>query len=80
MIVPGNWVEEKGIGFTANFSFRPGDYVIVTHLGVNYKGRILHATVFISGNHSYEVEYVNDNGDFKAQSFRPDELELTTKA
>ena len=57
------------------FKFDPGEWVVITFAGVNYKGRVSECKLRANNTHSYEVEFVNDSGDFKSGYFSEDEIE-----
>lgn len=60
----------------AIFAFQPLQYVVITVMGVNYKGRIVRC-IWEHGDALYDVQYVDDRAEFKRGEFRGDELEAT---
>lgn len=62
---------------TVELPFAPGDYVTITVLGVNYRGRIFDVTIKHHGEVSYNVNFVDDAAKLQNQSFWADELALT---
>lgn len=59
----------------APFKFHPQDYVTVMACGVGYRGRVLRCIWEGERGHLYDVQYVDDRGEFKRGEFAPDELE-----
>lgn len=57
-----------------DFEFDPGDYVQVTHLGLNIPGRIIRAFIQRGNVKIYDVE-TNDEGVLNQRSFFEDELQ-----
>lgn len=57
------------------FRFAPQDFVTVKVMGVNYRGRVVRS-IWQKGGVVYEVQYVDDRGEFKRGEFYDDELEL----
>lgn len=64
--------EEKA--HTVEFKFLPGDYVLVTMLGLNYNGRVRWCEY--DGSRFYHVEYGDDSGKLERKTFHEDEIEL----
>lgn len=62
---------------TVELPFAPGDYVTITVLGVNYRGRVIDAAVKMGGVLLYDVNFVNDRAELGCKSFWADELTLT---
>lgn len=58
---------------SALFAHLPGDYVSVTHLGLNYKARVTRSILTHSSQTVYEVEY-NADGELKTREFYADEI------
>lgn len=57
-----------------NPMYQPRDYVTVTLLGLNYKGRIDRG-IWDGFEWVYSVEYADDKGDLQRQEFYEDEIE-----
>jgi hypothetical protein len=57
------------------FVFDPLDFVTVTVHGVNYRGRVVRC-IHEARAELYDIEYVDDRGDFKRGEFHADELEV----
>jgi hypothetical protein len=57
--------------------FAPGDYVTVTVLGVNYRGRVSDITIKQGLVVGYSVNYVDDAAKLQNDTFWEDELTLT---
>lgn len=58
---------------TRTFRFAPLTFVVITVTGVNYRGRIMRAS-WQRGGEVYDVQYVDDRGEFKRGEFYEDEL------
>jgi hypothetical protein len=63
---------------TRTFLFAPLMFVTITVTGVNYRGRITRA-IWQKGGEVYDVQYVDDRGEFKRGEFYEDELAAITK-
>lgn len=61
-------------GCRVHFEFKPGDYVKVILLGLNYNGRVKWCEY--DGNLYYHVEYADDQGKFERRTFHVDEIVL----
>ena len=55
------------------FKFEPGEHVRVTHLGLNYRGRV-DECIYDGGRHKFRVEYADDAGAIQSREFYGDEL------
>jgi hypothetical protein len=55
------------------FKFKPGQHVCVTHLGLNYKGRVLEC-IWSDGWDKFRVQYADDKGDLQTREFFDDEI------
>lgn len=64
---------------TTAFKFKPLDYVTVSVMGVNYRGRVLRS-ILDRGGSVYDVQYVDDRAEFKRSEFYEDELGSRTEA
>ena len=53
--------------------YQPRDYVTVTLLSLNYKGRV-DRSIWDGFEWVYAVEYADDKGDLQRQEFYEDEL------
>lgn len=62
---------------TYEFAFAPFDYVVITLLGTNYRGRVVRC-LYDGSNHIYDVQYANDTGEFKRAEFYEDEVSTCT--
>lgn len=56
------------------FKYSPNQKVKVIAFDVNYRGRILRCIWDGPGLRIYQVEYVDDKGDFQNREFLEDEL------
>lgn len=54
-------------------AFNPQDWVKIKFAGVNYKGRVVYAKVYLDSI-IYHVQYVDDAGTLKYDDFLADEL------
>lgn len=62
---------------TVELAFAPGDYVTVTVLGVNYRGRVTDVTIKRGPDHVYSINFVDDAAKLQNLTFWADELTLT---
>lgn len=60
------------------FAYAPLDLVTVTHLGLNFKGRVVRCIWIASDRCGYDVEY-NADGELKFREFYEDEIESRSK-
>lgn len=61
------------------FKFAPLDFVSITVMGVNYRGRVLRS-MWDRGGNIYDVQYVDDRAEFKRSEYYEDELKPRTEA
>lgn len=53
--------------------FQPQDFVIITLFDIKYQGRVARC-IYEIGGWLYDIQYVDDRGDFKRGEFSGDEL------
>lgn len=56
-----------------DFAFYPGQYVIITLFGLEYRGRVLRC-IWDEPMNLCDVNYADDKGDIKRAEFLEDEL------
>ena len=59
---------------SVEFDFAPGDPVLLTAYGLNYRGRVLICEARANRGATYVIEYVNDGAKIETGTFWGDQL------